>query len=116
MFHQPLYSKTVQHALEFNGKTHLVNVKIEAFEDSQIIEEELEILAGLESGEYVNCALTVTASFASIEGNDSLGCVILSGGSTFQSELEVMVNENGMIENALAELTENLNDILKVLT
>jgi hypothetical protein len=111
-----LYNKTVSHVFEFNGKTHLVNVKIEAFEDFENIDEEPEILAGLESGKYVNIILIVTASLAGIEGNDSLGYVVLSSGSTFQSELEVIVGENGMIENALTELTKNLNDTLKVLT
>jgi hypothetical protein len=112
----PLYTKTVSRLFRFRNKTHLIDVKIEAFEDYSIIDEDPEIFAGLESGEYVNISLSVTASLAGIEGDDSLGNVVLSSGSTFQSELEESVNENGMVESALVELIIKLNDTLRVLT
>lgn len=76
--------------------------------------ENAAYLARFKSGELQLVAITVTASFMGIEGVDHLGMCHVSSNTTDDDALAV-VNDYGMIDNAIADLQRTLGSISSAL-
>ena len=100
------------YGIEINGRNFECDVKAEIYEDELPFDgDDPEDKARFERGEISNYTIVVKADCFGLKGFDLLGACTMS--SNWSHEMTDYIQEHSMITNALNELTENIERILK---
>jgi hypothetical protein len=78
-------------------------------------DENAKYLARFESGEFLVAWIRVEASYLGVKGSDSLGACHMKA-SDIEGETDDTIDSHGMIENAIKQLTDELDLLRAALT
>ena len=94
---------------EFHGRTHQAAITIQWVwdHDYQLDELNAELRAEIETGNVDVAIVIVTAYWLQLEGNDYLGGVFL----TEPGDVETVVEEYGMVGDAINNLIETMKNV-----
>lgn len=106
-----------ERTIDINGVQTKVNLYISVGHDPEGIDtfENPDDIKAIESGDVVLAIIQVQAFAHGIEGFDSLGACALRH-DTMECDVTETVAFNGMIENAISDLTKNILDTTKTLS